>query len=297
MTWFERMNKALDYIEDNLCADIDMTQAARIACCSNSNFQRVFSIVADVSISEYIRRRKMTLAAFELQNSNIKIVDLALKYGYDSPEAFTRAFNNIHGTTPSSARDNGVVLTAYPRISFLLTVRGAVPMNYRIESKEAFIVYGVESIMTADNGENFRSIPKLWQEAHSDGRIDKLIKSTNMLTEAPNNLCLVNAICDYRSVEGDNTFPYMLFAYKTSKSQAEGYKEVTVPAATWAIFRTENHIVEGTSNAIQSLIKRVYTEWLPTADYEKIDGYELELYYGCGSICWSEIWLRVKPKK
>lgn len=297
MTWVERMNRALDYIEDNLYTDIDMTKAARIACCSNSNFQRVFSIVADVSLHEYIRRRKMTLAAFELQNSNIKIIDLALKYGYDSPESFARAFNHIHGTTPSSARDKGVVLTAYPRISFLLTVRGVVPMNYRIESKDAFVVYGIESLMTTDNGENFNAIPQFWLDALGDGRIDKLTRSTNMIPEGPNNLCLVHAICDYRPVEGNNSFPYMLFAYKTSKSQTEGYEEVIVPAATWAIFRTENHTVAGTSEAIQNLTKRVYTEWMPTADYEKIDGYELELYYGSGSACWSEVWIRVKPKK
>jgi AraC family transcriptional regulator len=297
MTWVERMSKALDYIEDNLFTHIDMTQAAKIACCTSSNFQRIFSIVADISLSEYIRRRKMTLAAFELQNSNIKVIDLALKYGYDSPEAFSRAFNNIHGATPSSARNHGVILTAYPRISFLLTVRGVVPMNYRIESKEAFHVYGIEGIFTTENGENFISIPRFWQEAGNDGRIKKLTESTNMIQEVSNNLCLVNAICDYRQVEGDNKFPYMLFAFKTSKSQPEGYEEATVPAATWAIFRTENHTIAGTSAALQNVIKRVYTEWLPTADYEKVDGYELEMYYCSGSACWSELWIRVRAKK
>lgn len=296
MTWFERMNKALDYIEDNLCADVDMSIAARIACCSSSSFQRVFSIVSGVPLSEYIRRRKMTLAAFEIQNSAIKVVDLALKYGYESPEAFTRAFNHIHGTTPSSARDRGVNLMVYPRISFLLTVRGVVPMNYRIESKEAFVVYGIESIMTTDNGENLSTIPQFWLDVIGDGRLEKLAKSTNMSTETPNNQGLVNAICDYRLVEGDNMFPYMLFAHKTNKSQSGGYKEVTVPAATWAIFKTENHTTAGTSEAIQNLVKRVYTEWLPTANYEKIDGYELELYYDNGSTCWSEVWIRVSPK-
>lgn len=297
MTWVERMSKALDYIEDNLLTNIDLAQAAKIACCTSYNFHRIFSIVADVSLSEYIRRRKMTLAAFELQNSNIKIVDLALKYGYDSPEAFARAFNNIHGATPSSARNQGVILTAYPRISFLLTVRGVVPMNYRIESKEAFHVYGIEDIFTTDQGENFISVPRFWQEARDDGRLEKLTNSTNMFQEVSNNLCLVNAICDYRQLEDDNKFPYMMFALKTSKSQTEGYKEEMVPAATWAIFRTENHTYKGTSAALQNVIKRVYTEWLPTADYEKVDGYDLEMYYCSGSVCWSELWIRVRPKK
>ncbi|WP_025679353.1 AraC family transcriptional regulator [Paenibacillus massiliensis] len=296
MAWFERMNEALDYIEDHLLTYVDMTEVAKITCCSISSFQRMFSAATDVSLSEYIRRRKLTLAAFELQHSSMKIVDLALKYGYDSPEAFTRAFNIIHGKTPSAAREQGVTLTAYPRISFLLTVRGAVAMNYRIESKEAFVIYGIEEMFSMENGENLRVIPQFWQAAHQDGRIDKLIQSTNMLSEAPNKLCLVNAIFDYRSVEEEQTFPYMLFAYKTNRSDTQGYREVTVSAGTWAIFRTENHTMEKTDEAIQDLIKRVYTEWLPTADYEKIDGCDMELYYNCGSACWSEIWIRVRSK-
>ena len=97
MTWFERMNNALDYIENNLDNDIDLNEIAQIACQSVSNFQRMFSIIADIPLSVYIRRRRLTLAALELQNTNIKIIDLALQYGYDSPEAFTRAFNVIHG--------------------------------------------------------------------------------------------------------------------------------------------------------------------------------------------------------
>lgn len=296
MAWFERMNEALDYIEDHLLTTIDMAKVAQIACCSSSNFQRVFSVIADVSLSEYIRRRKLTLAAFELQHSSIKIVDLASKYGYESPEAFARAFNLIHGTTPSSARDEGVVLTAYPRISFLLTVRGAVPMNYRIESKEAFTVYGIEGIFTTNQGDNLISIPQFWQKAHQGGSIDKLVQSTGQFGETTTDLCLVNAICDYREVEGEHTFPYMLFAHKTDQSQTEGYEEVNVPASTWAIFRTENHTMEQTSGAIQGLIKRVYTEWLPTTDYEQHYGYEMELYYGSGSTCWTEFWIRVKAK-
>ena len=294
VAWVEQMNEALDYIEDHLCADMDLKKAAQIACCSVSGFQRVFSIVADVSLSEYIRRRKMTLAAFELQNSAIKVIDLALKYGYESPEAFSRAFHHIHGTSPTLARDRGVILTAYPRISLLLTIRGVVPMNYRIESKEAFVVYGIEGRMSTENEEHLKAIPQFWLDALNDGGIERLAASTNL--SAASGLRPVHALCDYPVAEDDQRFGYMLFAHKTDSSVTEGYTEVTVPAATWAVFRTENHTMAGTSQAIQNLAKRIYTEWLPTAEYEKVDGYELELYDRQDNAFWSDVLIRVKPR-
>ena len=295
VTWFERMNCVLDHIEANLDSKIDMAVLAKIACYSVANLQRVFSIIADMPLSEYIRHRRLTLAAFELQNSNIKVLDLALKYGYDSPESFARAFNAVHGTTPSSARGDGVMLKAYPRISFLLTLKGAVPMNYKIEKKSAFTVYGIEGVFTTENSENLKTIPQFWDELLSDGRYEKLKQSTGISDNSQNDLCLINAICDYETV-GSNKFPYMVFAFKTEKSNTTTYKVVDIPEATWAIFKSERHNIEETSTTMQKLISRVYTDWLPTAQYEKIDGFELELYYGNDDDCWCETWIRVESK-
>ena len=295
MIWLERMTKVLDYIENNLDSEIDMDKLAEIACYSLVNLQRVFSIIADIPLSEYIRRRRLTLAAFELQNSNIKVLDLALKYGYDSPESFTRTFNAVHGTTPSSARGKGVILRAYPRISFQLTLKGAVPMDYRVEKKETFSVYGIEGIFNTKNGENLKTIPQFWDELLSDGRYEKLKQSTHIAEDAQGDLCLLNAICDYEPLDGSK-FPYMVFAFKTPASDTSAYKMVNIPSATWAIFKSETHKIEETTKAMQKLIGRVYTDWLPTANYEKVDGFELELYYGNSDICWCETWIRVTPK-
>jgi AraC family transcriptional regulator len=261
-----------------------------------SALQRVFSIVTDIPLSEYIRRRRLTLAAFELQHSSVKIIDLALKYGYESPEAFARAFNSVHGTNPSSARDKGVQLKAYPRITFLLTVKGDTPMDYRIENKAAFQVYGLEGIFSTADGENLKAIPKFWIETMNDGRFAKLIESTHAAQHDENGLGLINAICDYRKVQSDQ-FPYMICAFKTAQSDVDGFVEATVPASTWAVFKTEKHTEEQTSSVLQSVIKRIYTDWLPTAAYDKVDGYELELYYGEKDQCWCEAWVRVIPKK
>ncbi len=134
MNWHERMNLAVDYIENNLCGNIDMEYIAKITYQSVTSFQRTFSIITEMPVSEYIRRRRMSLAAFELQNSGIKVIDISLKYGYDSPEAFARAFKEIYGISPSIARKEGMLLKPFPRISFQLTIKGDVVMDYGMEN-------------------------------------------------------------------------------------------------------------------------------------------------------------------
>ncbi len=295
MSWLEKMNSVIDYIEENLDNEIDTYKIAEISCYSVTTFQRMFSIICDMSLSEYIRHRRLTLAAFELQNSNIKIVDLAAKYKYESPEAFTRAFNLLHGVSPSVARQNGTLLKAYPRLSFQLTLKGDVAMNYRIEQKEGFSVYGIERIISTKDGANWNEVPNFWLENLSNGMVDKLMQSTN-LPVPDEGLNLINAIDCYRTIDSDH-IPYMLFAFKTENSNVEGFTVVDVPSSTWAIFKSELHTVEETSNALTGLIKRIYTDWLPTANYTKVENYELELTYKCKDKYYSEIWMRVMPNK
>ncbi len=140
MNWYERINEAFDYIEDHLDSNIDLDKIANIMCQSTVSFQRTFSILMNISIYEYIRRRRMTLAAIELQTNSIKVIDVALKYGYESPESFTRAFKGIHGISPSAARKKGVQLNLFPRITFLLTVKGDIEMDYKMDNKSKQIV-------------------------------------------------------------------------------------------------------------------------------------------------------------
>jgi len=134
MKWDEQLNKAIDYIEANLEERIDLDKVANIMCQSKDSFQRTFSLIMNISISEYIRKRKMTLAAIELRSSSAKIIDLALRFGYESPESFTRSFKEIFGIPPSKARDKNVQLTLFPRITCLLTLKGEIQMESRHES-------------------------------------------------------------------------------------------------------------------------------------------------------------------
>lgn len=296
MDWLDRMNGAVSFIEENLTEEINFEDVAKIACCSVYHFQRMFSFITDVPLSEYIRRRRLTFAAFELQNSDIKVIDLAVKYGYDSPVSFARAFQNQHGVTPTLARDKGVQLKAYPRMSFHITIKGDGEMNYKIVEKEAFDVYGIEGIFTIENGENLKKIPEFWDETLKDGRYAKLAESANI--GSSKGLRAVNAVCGYRKT-GGNTFPYMLFAFKTDVSNDEGYTVISIPAATWVVFKSREHTIEETSSVFQDLSKRVYTEWLPTASYEKLEGHELELYYEIpeSGMFYCEVWIKVEPKE
>ena len=138
MDWLENMNSAMDYIESHLADEISYDAIARLACCSTYHLKRMFPFITGVTLSEYIRRRRLTLAAFELQTGDSKVIDIAMKYGYDSPEAFARAFKSLHGILPGSVRDAGVPLKAYPRITFQIYIKGDTEMNYRIEEREAF---------------------------------------------------------------------------------------------------------------------------------------------------------------
>lgn len=299
MTWFERINEAIEYIETNLSSDIEFKEIERIACYSISNFQKVFSVIADVSPSEYIRRRRLTLAALELQTSDAKIIDIALKYGYDSPEAFTRAFHNHHGIAPSSARENGVSLKAFPRISILLTIQGDAVMDYRIEEKDAFKVYGIEDCYTYDGIKNAqgRTIPEVWQDIMKDGRFGKLCESVDQNWLADSGFTTrIGKVFAYDSYKPINStaFPYLIGCYMSAKSKPEGFTIVDVPAATWAIFST----IGNKTPDLQALKKRIYTEWLPTTNYKIIENHGVfEMYYtadngeeGC------ELWYSVSVK-
>ena len=163
MDSLKRLNEAIGYIEQNLTSDIDFKEVARIAYCSEYHFQRMFSYLASVSLSEYIRRRRLSSAAFELINSNMRILDIAIKYGYSSPDSFTRAFQSLHGISPSEARRKCQSLKAFPRMTFQLSIQGGNEMNYRIVEKEAFHLVGIKKrVPIIFNGVN-PEIAAMWQ--------------------------------------------------------------------------------------------------------------------------------------
>lgn len=297
MDWLDRMNGAISYIEENLSEEVDYDTAARIACCSVYHFQRMFSFITDISLSEYIRRRRLTLAAFELQNSDVRIIDLAVKYGYDSPVSFSRAFQKLHGVTPTSARETGAQLKAYPRISFHISIKGDAEMNYRIEEKQVFSVFGIEEVFTTENGENLKALPGFWLRAINDGMLDRILKASGLKCDSSSKgIKPVNAVMGYRDT-GGSTFPYMICAFAPESGVPEGFASAEIPAATWAVFTTEEHTEDKTTEVIQALWKRIYSEWFPTAGYRQIPGAEFEMYGVAESgKAYCEIWIPVVRK-
>jgi AraC family transcriptional regulator len=297
MDWLKRMNRALDYVENNLLNEIDMNVVAQMACCSSYNFQKMFSFITGTSLVEYIRRRRLTLAAFEIQNSDVKIIDVALKYGYESPVSFTRAFQALHGIVPSLVRDGGVILKAYPRISFQISIKGESEMEYRIETKEAFDIFGIETIGSSIGDESYQSPAQLWQKCHREGLYEKLFKDSGDLPSfIPKDLCKIHGAVNYRKAE-KNTFPYMLCCFVGNNSNTDGYSIEHIPAQTYAIFPTKRFKWdEDLGRILTTLQKRFYSEWLSTSNYEKTEGAEFEIYGGTKEYGYIEIWYPVVKK-
>lgn len=148
MEWLERMNHAMTYIEEHLCEEMDYRVFGRILCCSASEFSRIFAFAAGIPISEYIRRRRLSMAALEIQRDHGKIIDVAMKYGYESQAAFSRAFKAMHGITPMAARNAGSCFKTYPKVFFSFSVKGVQEMNFRIEKTQR--CYLVDADVTAD---------------------------------------------------------------------------------------------------------------------------------------------------
>lgn len=284
MDWLNRMNNAIDYIEANLADSISYDKAAQIACCSTYHFQRMFSSIADVPLSEYIRRRRLTLAAFDLQTSDIKVIDVALKYGYESPEAFSRAFKKLHGVMPVSARDIGVALKAYPKMTFSISIKGDTAMNYRIEKREAFDVFGVYTEISTDQEKVFDQVPVFCMRCDDDGITEEM----NHLLGRFNDSYTISALYDF----SETSFKYMLCNYlPKGLSIPSKFTVLSIPSSTWAIFDVPEC-------EMQSAWKRIWTEWFPTSEFETIEGVQFEMYYGLAKHKngFGEIWIPVKKK-
>lgn len=286
MNWLKQMNDAIDYVEAHIMEDIDMKKVAEKACCSVYNFQRIFSFMTDMSITEYIRKRRLTLVAFDIRRKGRKIIDVAMDYGYTSPVSFARAFQAHHGISPSRARIDGVELRAYPRTSFQLSIKGGYEMIYRIETKEAFKIFGLESKLHFDGHP-----AEFWQTCHQNGSYETLYQAVG---EQNNELCRIHAVMNY-DPHLDNQYAYMLFGFVNDNSLTKDYKLLEIPEQTYAIFPSRRFSWDEDFHLILSqLQKQFYTEWLPTSNYQKMDGPEFEIYGGDTTSGYLELWYPIK---
>jgi len=293
MDWLDRMNAAINYIEDNLLEELNYERVASLACCSVYHFQRMFSFIVDVPLSEYVRRRRLTLAAFELQNSDIKIIDLSLKYGYESPVSFARAFQNIHGISPSSARDKGVKLKAYPRISFHITIKGDVEMNYRIENGNESKIFGKSILVNFSEGNGYKLIDDFIVKSWENGLRERIREAAGYGPESPENSKLLGiALYDHKN---DGSYRFMLTADYPSFGVSEEFEVLNLPKVNWAVFTiTCNEDEE--LDTISKVWKRL-PEWFQTCEYEMVPNIpQLERCYRTIDGYSAEVWIPIQNK-
>ncbi len=284
MEELQRMMDSIDYIEARLDQEISIDDIAASACSSRFHFQRMFQFITGVTVAEYIRRRRLTVAAQELASTSIKVIDAAMKYGYETPESFSKAFRKLHGMSPSRAREPGQRLTAYPRLSFQIQIKGDQDMNYRIVEKDSFEVIGKGKRVRTVNGENMNTISAFWEEMNANGTSAKLCK--------PDSDDVMYGICMEFTPEMEE-FTYFIAGNKQKGDGLEEFEVKRIPASTWAVFDVRGAMPD----AIQKVWDRIFSEWFPATGYSHAEGPELEVYLPgnpADADYRSEIWIPIQ---
>ena len=274
MDWVDRMNAAVDYIEGHIEGDEPIDEAAlcKITACSFGLFQGSFTQISGLPLSEYIRRRKLTMATHDLQNTDAKVIDIALKYGYQSADAFTVAFKRMHGVSPTEAKKPGIKLTFYCRLRFALTIEGVDRMDYTIIERGAFSVVGIRRVTPYGGG--------TWAVVKGDGTNDAAKKLFGRFFDL--GLCF--------GFGEDGSDDYMC-AVEYDKEAPDGFDSFAYPAATWLKFEAAGSI---TGQTLGSVWKRINTEFLPQSKYKKSGLPTIEKYVSwdeAADICNVEIWI------
>lgn len=283
MDWMEALNQSIEFMESHLMENITSDEVAKSVNMSSFYYQKGFKILTGYTIGEYLRNRRLTLAGIELLQNQEKVINVAYKYGYETPESFTKAFTRFHGITPSQVKSLSYKLQSFQRLVIKITVEGGNLMDYRIEEKEGFQVFGLGR--NCEYEKAYQELPKFWTE---------FCKKYSSMEKPP--IYGMFGVCDDRNTEG-NEFRYMIADTYEGGEVPEGFEVLDIPAFTWAIFPC----VGPMPGALQAVNTRIFSEWLPNnQEYEIATGLNLERYTE-GNIqaldYKSEIWVPVKPKK
>lgn len=255
--WTEGITDAIAYIEENLTEDIDINKIAEKAFVSSFYFQKIFSVLCGFTVGEYIRNRRLTLAAQELCSTNMKVIDAALKYGYDSPDSFARAFTKFHGINPSVAKEYGSKLNSFAPLKIKLILEGGTMLEYKIIEKAQFTLIGKSRRIHMESA--YGEIPKFWEE--------------HMKSDESKDLCGMYGVC--MDSDGEN-FDYLIANnYIPWMEIPEGYETKVIPAGTWAIFPCRGAL----PNSLQEVNTKIWSEWMPSSKaYKLADNYNIEMY-------------------
>ena len=285
MTWIESMREAIQYMEENLEEDLKVEDVAKHIFLSPFYFQKAFRLLCGFTVGEYIRNRRLTAAGNDLLTTNKKIIDIAMKYGYDSPDSFTKAFYRFHGATPSMVQKNHLMMKSFAPLKIKLTLEGGYKMDYKLMKKESFTVMGTMQKFSYEEANT--AIPAFWREHSEKGRHQ-----------------YVNGMFGINIDEsmGFDEFKYLIAdLYNPARNVPEGFTTVTIPALTWAVFPCRGAL----PNSMAGINTKIFSEWLPALkEYEFAAGYCIEMYsnpqeYANGvndENYYAEIWIPVKKK-
>lgn len=286
MDWMDAISKAIEYIEEHITEDLSVDTIAKEVNISPFYFQTGFRLLCGFTIMEYVRSRRLALAGNELTTAGTKVIDIALKYGYDSPDSFAKAFTRFHGMTPSKARREGVLLKSFAPLKIRMSLEGGYTMDYKIVKKDSFTVVGVSRRFSYENA--MQEVPVFWKEHYAAGN--------------GNYVCGMFGVNIDPTMGGDE-FEYIIAdVYHPESEVPDGFVTMVIPAFTWAVFPCRGAMPE----ALQDVNKKIFSEWLPALrDYEFAAGYCIEMYdpvdkYPKGiqdENYYTEIWIPVKPKE
>ena len=307
MDWIVGVQKAIDYIENHLTEKIDYDMVAAQSFSSSYHFQRVFSILCGFTMGEYIRNRRLSLAGTELATGTAKVIDVALKYGYESPDSFAKAFKQFHGILPSQARNNGSNLKSFSRLVLKFSLEGGKAMNYRIEQKPEMILTGYKAHFTGvPYGENrekqernlfVTTRAKQWLLRGAKGASDDTGTDMCLITNIDDDGYDFYYVAELEKYERENMYNKEVTGIECM--EAFGFENITVPKQTYAIFTTENqpYPVED----YMDIRKRIVSEWPPANDFEIAEAPEISVYYwfpkNQKEKRYIEIWLPIEKLK
>lgn len=258
MNWVKIIEDAIEYIEENITEDLTVGRIAGKVNTSAFYFQKGFSMLCGYTVREYVRMRRLSIAGEELLSSDVKVIDLAMKYGYDSPDSFTRAFTRFHGSTPTDVRRGGAMLKSFAPLHIKLTLDGGSTMEYRIEKKKAFKVMGISKDFSYENANT--DIPQFWNEAFIQAE------------ERP--VLGMYGVCFDEEMSGDR-FRYLIADdYDAEKAEERGLDVHEIKEHTWAVFPCRGAM----PLPLQEVNRRIFSEWLPASSYEIAEGYNIEYY-------------------
>lgn len=277
MDWIAGIQKALDYIEQNLAGELDYEEIAKAAFSSSYHFQRIFSLLCGCTLGEYIRRRRLALAGAELASGRIRVIDAAVKYGYDSPDSFSKAFLKFHGITPSAAREPGAQLRSFARLSIRLSLEGGGLMNYRIEEKTGMILTGYKR--------RFRGVPYGAERQKQEEAFFTSTRAKQWLLRGPSidgvDYCVVTNF-------GDDGYDFYIASLLTAKTREELYdpsvtgvdfmermdfESLKISACTYAVFETER--TQYPTIPYQDIRTQIVSQWLPSSGFQLADAPEI----------------------